>query len=89
VRPFVGYIWIGDEPGRRLEILARSPDEAHQKVVDEYGEGHVITLRNEDDARKRRLNYRSAIRLVAEGALRCERYRCVEVPTGLEPVYAV
>jgi hypothetical protein len=54
LRPFVGYIWIGDEPGRRLEILARSPDEAWQKVVDEYGEGYIITLWNEHDARKPR-----------------------------------
>lgn len=54
LRPYVGFIWIGDEPGRRLEIFARSGEEAWQKVLDEYGEGHVISLWNEEDAKKPR-----------------------------------
>jgi hypothetical protein len=50
IREYVGMIWIGDNPGIRLHILARSLDEAKSKVVEEYGEGHVISLWNEDDA---------------------------------------
>jgi hypothetical protein len=50
----VGVIWIGESPGIRLSVMARSPDEAHAKVVAEYGEGHVMTLRNELDAQRPR-----------------------------------
>jgi hypothetical protein len=51
---YVGVIWIGDEPGKRLNVWARSGAEARDQVVAEYGEGHVITLQNEDDASRPR-----------------------------------
>jgi hypothetical protein len=54
LRQFIGFIWIGDEPGIRLAVQARSVDEARAAVVAEYGEGHRISLWNEDDARRAR-----------------------------------
>lgn len=53
-RECVGIIWIGDGPGIRLRVFAPSAVEARALVVEEYGEGHVITLRNEDDANRPR-----------------------------------
>lgn len=53
-KEYVGIIWIGDGPGIRLRVFAPSALEARQMVIDEYGEGHVITLRNEDDANRPR-----------------------------------
>ena len=49
---YIGTIWIGDEPGRHLSVWARTGGEARDKVVAEYGQGHVITLHNEADAPK-------------------------------------
>jgi hypothetical protein len=53
-REFVGFIWIGEDPAIRLAVQARSVDEARAIVIGEYGEGHRISLWNEDDARKLR-----------------------------------
>ena len=53
-KAYVGFIWIDDQPGIRLDVMARSPDEARAIVVAEYGEGHVISLWNEQDASKPR-----------------------------------
>jgi hypothetical protein len=55
LREFVGFIWIGDQPGIRLSVWAHTGEEARAQVVAEHGEGHVISLRNEDDARKPRV----------------------------------
>jgi len=52
LKEYIGTIWIGDEPGRHLSVWARTGGEARDKVVAEYGEGHVITLHNEADAPK-------------------------------------
>jgi hypothetical protein len=54
MKTYVGYIWIDDEPGVRISVSARSPDEAMAAVEAEYGEGHVVSLWNEDDASKQR-----------------------------------
>jgi hypothetical protein len=54
MRQFVGFIWIGEDPGVRLAVEARDVDEARAIVVGEYGEGHRISLWNEDDARTAR-----------------------------------
>jgi hypothetical protein len=54
MKTYVGYIWIGDEPGVRLSVSARSPDEAMAAVAAEYGEGHVVSLWSEEDAAKPR-----------------------------------
>ncbi len=55
LKEYVGFIWIGDEPGVRLSVWARSPSEAGALVRAEYGEGHPMSLWNEDDAEKPRL----------------------------------
>ena len=54
MKEFVGFIWIRNEPGIRLTIKARTVAEAKAKVVREYGEGHSISLWNEEDADKPR-----------------------------------
>lgn len=54
LRDYVGFIWIGDDPGIRLQVQARSAMEAKQAVMDEYGEGHVISLWNAEDADRAR-----------------------------------
>ena len=53
-KEYVGLIWIGDDPGIRLSIWAPTGAAAMAKVVELYGEGHVITLTNEADARRPR-----------------------------------
>jgi hypothetical protein len=54
LREYVGYIWIGDEPKVRLSLSAHSLDEARALVEAEHGEGHIVSLWNEDDASKPR-----------------------------------
>jgi hypothetical protein len=49
-KTYVGFIWIGDQPGIRLMISAESPDKATAAVEAQYGKGHVVSLWNEDDA---------------------------------------
>jgi len=51
-KEFVGFIWIDDQPGIRLCVHAESGEEARRKIVSEYGEGHIISLWNEEDANK-------------------------------------
>lgn len=53
-KEYVGYIWIGDDPGVRLSIWAASGDDAMAKVEAQYGKGHVVTLHNEGDAQRPR-----------------------------------
>ena len=53
-KEYVGYIWIDDRPGERLSVWARSANEAGTKVVAAYGEGHVYSIRNEEDAQRPR-----------------------------------
>jgi hypothetical protein len=50
MREYVGLIWIDDRPGIRLRVRAGSLDEARSRVIEEYGEGHVISLWHEKDA---------------------------------------
>lgn len=54
VKEYVGYIWINDEPGKRISVWARSADEAMRKVEDEFGDGHPYSIRNADDAQMER-----------------------------------
>lgn len=54
LKEFVGFIWIEDEPGLRLRVMARTAEEAWEAVIVEHGEGHVISLWNEDDASRPR-----------------------------------
>jgi hypothetical protein len=50
LKEYVGVIWLGDEPGRRISVWAVSASAAVEKVEDEFGEGHVYTIRNLKDA---------------------------------------
>ncbi len=50
LREYVGVIWIDEQPGVRLRVAASSAQEARSLVVAQYGEGHVISVWNEDDA---------------------------------------
>lgn len=54
LKEYVGFIWIGEKPGIRLNVWATDADDAWTKVVAEYGEGHVISIWNEADASKPR-----------------------------------
>ncbi len=54
LKEYVGIIWIGDDPGIRFTLWARSADEARGKVEERYGEGHVSTVYNEADAHRPR-----------------------------------
>lgn len=49
-KKYVGVIWIGDDPGIRVELFASSAEEAGEVLKAEYGDGHAYTLRNEEDA---------------------------------------
>ncbi len=54
LKEYVGYIWIGDSPGNRISVWARSAEHAMRLVEAEYGEGHPYSIRNEEDASKPR-----------------------------------
>jgi hypothetical protein len=51
---YVGYAWIGDAPGIRLEFLAATPGEAYAAAKAQYGEDSVVSVWNEQDANKPR-----------------------------------
>jgi len=44
MKEFKGFVWVGDQPGIRLEILAPSFEEAKALVRETYGEGCFISL---------------------------------------------
>ena len=54
LKEYKGFIWIGDQPGIRLSIRARSLDEAEAAVDAQYGEGHHTSIWNEDEAHEER-----------------------------------
>lgn len=54
LREYIGFIWIGDEPGVRLRVWAKSLDEADDLVNARFGAGHVVSIWNEEDAQKPR-----------------------------------
>ena len=53
-REYVGFVWIGEEPGVRLSVSAHSLDEAVAIVEEKYGQGHMISIWNPEDASKSR-----------------------------------
>jgi hypothetical protein len=54
-REFIGFIRIAGQSSKiPLRLMASSPMEARALVIEQYGEGHVISLWNEQDARRRR-----------------------------------
>lgn len=54
LKEYVGFIWIGEEPGVRLSVMARSAAEAIVLVEAEFGSGHPYSLWNEEDASRPR-----------------------------------
>jgi len=44
MKEFTGFVWVGNQPGIRLEILAPSFEEAKALVTTTYGEGCFISL---------------------------------------------
>jgi hypothetical protein len=54
VKLYVGVIWIGDKPGKRISVWAENPKAAREQVEAEYGQGHVISLYSEEDAERPR-----------------------------------
>jgi hypothetical protein len=53
-RTYVAMVWIGDEPARRVSVLAESLEDASDKLNTEFGSGNVFDLHNEDDAQRPR-----------------------------------
>jgi hypothetical protein len=55
-REFIGFIWIDGqrEKEERFRLMASSSSEARALVIEQYGEGHVISVWNEEDARRPR-----------------------------------
>ena len=51
---YVGAIWIGDQPGKRVSVWAENGQAAQEQVEAEYGKGHVLTLHNKEDAERPR-----------------------------------
>jgi hypothetical protein len=55
VKLYVGVIWIRDQPGRRVSVWAENPQAAKEQVEAEYGKGHVLTLHNDEDSERPRV----------------------------------
>jgi hypothetical protein len=54
-RLYCGVIWCkNDVPGERFEIFAANLDEAKRIMEERFGEGHIYTLYNPEDAEKLR-----------------------------------
>ncbi|WP_158751254.1 hypothetical protein [Streptomyces bicolor] len=53
-REYVGFIQIVGQPEIQLRLMASSLSEARAIVIEQYGEGHVISIWNEEDARRPR-----------------------------------
>ncbi len=54
VREYLALVWIGDAPGFRLQVHARSSAEAKALVKAEYGDDAVVSVWNEQDASRPR-----------------------------------
>jgi hypothetical protein len=56
VKTYKAVIWTPEssEPGRRVNVVANSLQDARDKLEAEYGEGTVFDLHNEDDAARPR-----------------------------------
>jgi len=56
VKLYRAMIWVrdSDRPGQRVSVLAESLEQAKKKLEEEYGEGNVFDLHNEEDAARPR-----------------------------------
>ena len=53
-REYVGFVRIAGQPDVQLRLMASSLSEARAIVVEQYGDGHWISIWNEEDARRPR-----------------------------------
>jgi len=53
-RQYKALVWVGDDPGIRVELYARNLEEATLQLKERYGREAVISLWNDDDAQKPR-----------------------------------
>ncbi|MEM9204492.1 MAG: hypothetical protein AAGC53_22860 [Actinomycetota bacterium] len=54
LKEYIGFIWIGDDPGIRLRLMARDAKHAEELVIAEYGDGHPFSVWNDVDEHKPR-----------------------------------
>ena len=50
---YKGFVWVGDEPVTRVEILATSEQAAKDLVTQTYGDGYFVTVSNVRGSRPR------------------------------------
>ncbi|MFE9499397.1 hypothetical protein [Streptomyces collinus] len=53
-REYLGFIRIAGQPEIQLRLMASSSSEARSIVIEQYGEGHLISVWNEEDASRTR-----------------------------------
>lgn len=54
LKEYVGYVWIGDDPGIRVSIWATDAADAGRRLRAEHGSGHQYSIRNLEDAQRPR-----------------------------------
>ena len=54
MREYLAIIWMGDDPGVRCAVMARSLEEALAEIEKQFGQGHEFSLWNEEDAQEPR-----------------------------------
>jgi hypothetical protein len=47
---YKAIVWVGNGPGERVEVVARTIEEASVQLRDKFGEDAVVSLWNEADA---------------------------------------
>jgi hypothetical protein len=56
MKTYHAIVWVDgpEQPGKRVVLIAENLDEAREKLEAEYGKNCEYTLKNEEDAAKRR-----------------------------------
>ncbi|MFF5232804.1 hypothetical protein [Dactylosporangium sp. NPDC000521] len=49
-REYIGWIDLGDGNRIPLSVFAGDVDEAYERVVEQYGDGHELSIWNEEEA---------------------------------------
>lgn len=53
-KPYGGVVWVGDQPGTRVTVMAEGADEAVAWLRAKFGDDITYTVHNEDDANRPR-----------------------------------
>jgi hypothetical protein len=53
-RPYRAIVWIDDQPGQRVEVLARTAQEAEQLLRQQFGDQAKLSVWNEEDSKEAR-----------------------------------